>query len=73
MPLFLFSVARNSLASRDRCATSYIETITTASALVESSSTVPGDQVVDPHDVIPEETPDEILLAHENSVCSLNL
>ena len=42
-----------------------VETNTTVSAFVESSYTLHVAQVVDPHDVIPHETPHEILLAHE--------
>ena len=50
-----------------------VETITTASAFVGSSSAVPGAQVVDSHEVIPDETPHEILLAHEIFVWNLKL
>ena len=42
-----------------------VETNTTVSAFVESSYTLHVAQVVDPHDVIPHETPHEILLIHE--------
>ena len=39
--------------------------IATANAFVESSSTVPGAQMFDPHDVIPDPTPHQISLLHE--------
>ena len=42
-----------------------IDMIATASAFVESSSTVSGAQVFDHHDAIPDPTPHEILLLPE--------
>ena len=42
-----------------------VETITTANVFVESTSSILGAQVVDPHDAIPDVIPREILLTLE--------